>query len=190
MTYNFGFDIKEDYFNWLCEGVHIDQVERSYLLLARDLHAKKFYAVVPHDENRALDGIELREDYLGEMNLPEYCCADIDGDCSVFEMLIGLAKRIGFETRNPTDLRMKSDRVGYWFWEMIDNLGLMGFDDESYYELDGEDAVDDILEVLLRREYRSSGLGGLFPLRRASEDQRDVEIWYQMSAYLNENGSV
>lgn len=188
MTYNFGFDVEEDYFNWLCEGVHIDQVERSYLLLARDLHSTIFYAVVPHDENRALDGMELREDYLGEMNCPDY--VDIEGDCSVFEMLIGLAKRIGFETRNPTDLRMKSDRVGFWFWEMIDNLGLMDFDDDSYYELGGADAVDDILERLLNREYQSNGAGGLFPLRRAAEDQRGVEIWYQMSVYLNENGSV
>jgi hypothetical protein len=32
-----------------------------------------------------------------------------------------------------------------------------------------------------------SGLGGMFPLEDPREDQRAIEIWYQMMAYINEN---
>jgi hypothetical protein len=40
---------------------------------------------------------------------------------------------------------------------------------------------------LNRRLYTTSGYGGLFPLEEPKEDQRKVEIWYQMMAYLGEN---
>ena len=120
MYANYGFDIDQDYFAWLCEMVHIDQMERSYLNLAKDLHYRKFYALVNHDENRASDGIALRELYLREINYPKY--VTIDGDCSVLEMLIALAERIDYETCDPYDTNGPKYRTTYWFWEMIDNL--------------------------------------------------------------------
>ena len=128
-------DVYQDYFQWLCEMVHIDQEDRSYWILAKDLHQHPFYSLIPHDENRASDGLELREDYLHFINYPKY--VSIDGECTVFEMLVALARRMDFETSDPYDKDDYNDRTAYWFWEMMDNLGLIVFSDDCYVEYDG-----------------------------------------------------
>lgn len=181
---DFGFDIEQDYFAWLCEMVHIDQMDISYLALAKDLHHRKFYAIVPHDENRASDGKELREYYLREINYPKYL--EIEGECTIFEMLIALARRMDFETNDPYEIDETGDKTTYWFWEMIDNLGLSKFSDDAYYAYGGGREVDKILDKFLERRYSRNGNGGIFPLEMTKKDQRDVEIWYQMNSYLAE----
>lgn len=185
--YNRDFDLNQNYFEWLCDIVHADQVDRSWWLLMKDLHRRKFYALVPHDENRAEDGLDLRDEYIQDSWLPEYC--RIEGDCSVLEMLIGLARRIDFETSDPYG-NDQTDRTAYWFWEMVDNLGLMVFDDESYVEYRGFHHIDKIIDKFISRKYRRNGQGGLFPLLDTRKDQRQIEIWYQMSAYLAEREAV
>lgn len=181
------YDIQQDYFHWLCEMVHIEQEERSYWILAKDLHRKVFYPIIEHDENRALDGLELREQYMSDKSYVKYL--DMPDECSVLEMLIGLAQRMDFETSDPLEENYQ-DKTSYWFWEMIDNLGLIAFDDESYVDLEGQTYVDSIIDEFIERRYSPNGDGGLFPLRRSRNDQRNVEIWYQMSAYLTENEAV
>lgn len=176
-------DIRQYYFNWLCDLVHVDQIDRSYWLLAKDLYHRQFVSIVDHDENRAFDGMELRDECLRDLGYPKY--HGLDGPCSVLEMMVALAQRMDFETSDPYD-ENSCDRTAYWFWEMIDNLGLTPFDDDSYVDLEGQVYVDSIIDALVERRYSYSGYGGLFPLNRVDEDQRDVEIWYQMSAYLAE----
>ena len=189
MACGFGFNIEQDYFHWLCELVHIDQEERSYWLLAKDLYHAEFYALIERDENRAADGLELREEYLSETGYPDFI--DIHGECSVFEMIVGVARRIDFQTRDPFEEGGDScDRTAYWFWEMMENLGLTEFSDDVYMQVEGFDIVDSIINQLVERQYESDGNGGLFPLRYPAEDQRNTEIWYQMCAYLNEKKAV
>ena len=186
--YDYSIDVEQDYFNWLCDMVHIDQIERTYWLLAKDMYRKEFIVYIKHDDNRASDGIELREDFMRETNYNGYL--DMDRECSVLEMMIALARRMDFETSDPNDPTCLTDNTPYWFWEMIENLGLIDFDDSSYVELEGHTYVDWILEGLVNREYSASGDGGLFPLKGVCEDQREVEIWYQMCAYLMEHYEV
>lgn len=185
MCAGFGFDVEQDYFHWLCEIMDVERMDRSYWLLARDLFLTPFYSLVPHDENRAMDGVALREEYMDEINYPKY--VQIEGECSVFEMLVALARRIDFEMSDP--YVEKDDSVA-WFWTMIDNLGLSDFTDEHYVELDGMGEVERILSRFLERNYKRNGEGGLFPLTRSKADQRKVEIWYQMNEYLMENEAV
>ena len=177
-------DVEQWYFNWLCDLIHADQIDRSYYILMKDLHKKEFTSIVEHDENRAYDGMELREECLKELGYPKY--VTIDGPCSVLEMLIGLARRMDFETSDPYE-EEGHDRTTYWFWEMIENLGLTIFDDDSYVDMEGQIFVDSIVDRLVERRYEENGEGGIFPLRHTTEDQRDVEIWYQMHMYLAEN---
>ena len=188
MEHSYDYDIERDYFNWLCELVHIDQIERSYWLLAKDMYRKEFISFIEHDDNRASDGIELREDFMRETNCDGYL--DMDRGCSVLEMMIALARRMDFETSDPNDPYDAMDTTSYWFWEMVENLGLIEFDDSSYVDMDGQTYVDWILDGFINRQYESNGEGGLFPLKGCCEDQRDVEIWYQMSAYLMEHHEV
>jgi hypothetical protein len=70
-----------------------------------------------------------------------------------------------------------------WFWVLLNNLGLEQCNDESDYD---QNAVDILLDQLIWREYLEDGRGGLFPLERPAEDQRDVELWYQLNAYVVE----
>jgi hypothetical protein len=190
MIHDRDYDINQHYFEWLCELIHADQGDKGYWILMRDLHSKKFVSFIPHDENRAFDGLELREDYYREMWYPPYETIDgADGECTVLEMLIGLARRIDFETTDPYD-DDGTDKTVYWFWEMIDNLGLIKFDDESYVELGGFHYVHSIIDSFVKRKYKRNGYGGLFPLEKSHKDQRKIEIWYQMSAYLNEHQAV
>jgi len=94
--------------------------------------------------------------------------------CSFLEMLVALSRRLAFqEEREPRD----------WFWEMMDNLGLAKHTDDYDYS---EEEVNDILDRVIWRTYYTNGEGGLFPLRHASADQRHIELWYQMCAYLLE----
>ena len=187
---NFLQHIHGEYFQWLCEKVLINKGDDSYYILANTLHHKEFTQFVPNDENRAADGIELRKDYAREeteTDLEERAVLDIlSGPCTVFEMLIALAERISFilsETR-------ESDTTAERFWEMIDNIGLGEMSDGVYSEKGGAARVNHVIDILLNRKYDRRGRGGLFPLRKSKEDQRRVELWYQMSAYLEENHRI
>ncbi len=96
--------------------------------------------------------------------------------CSMLEMLIAFSRRLSFETEG-------APRV--WFWHMLENLDLAQFNDKEYNDLH-QRGIDAALDQVIWRTYSPDGYGGLFPLRHPREDQRDVEIWYQLSAYLME----
>lgn len=174
--------IKQDYFQWLCNIVEIGTENAPYWLLAKDLHSKEFVWYIPNDDNRAMDGEELREEYL-YTNHGGKKLRVVNGPCTMLEMLIALARRIGFEVSDPDD---DCDFTYKYFWELLGNLGLTMYHDDVYYELSGPEVCNSVLNILVNRDYCSNGEGGLFPLRNRVEDQRQVEIWYQMSAYINE----
>ena len=177
-------DLEQDYFHWLCEQIGVEHGDRSYWILAKELHRRIFVAYVEHDENRESDGEELRDEYLYETGFVKKY--SIEGECSLLEMLIALARQMDFETGDVYVENGNDNRTDIWFWEMMENLGLDEFDDARYGELGGRAYVGAIIDRLLDREYDADGHGGLFPLKHPIEDQRDVEIWYQMAAYLNE----
>lgn len=142
------------------------------------LHSTEFTFTIRLDENRAMDGIDLRRRFA---LLQE--CEDIvdylDGPCSVLEMMIALSIRIEESIMDDPNI---GDRTGQWFWGMIVNLGLGSMSDSRF----DKRVVDDILTRFLNRDYEPNGKGGLFTVRHCRQDLRDVEIWYQMSWYLDE----
>lgn len=172
-------DIRQDYFQWLVDKVHGE----NHLLLMKDLHERPFIAIVDNDNNRAYDGIELREDYIAEeLDEEDAWKMDMSAECSVLEMLIALAKEMDFQLAYDDE-----DRTDIHFWEMMENLNLTRFTDEEYVSEGGVYMVDAILTDFLTRDYEPDGRGGIFPLRNPTKDQRGVELWYQMQAYLGEN---
>jgi hypothetical protein len=149
----------------------------SYRKLFTFLHDVEFVHFVPHDENRADDGIALRYRYC-----QIHRCEDMEyylsGPCSVLEMMVALAIRC--EERIMCDFE-KGDRTAQWFWSMITSLGLGGMTDYNFNEW----VAGDIITRFLNREYDRDGKGGLFTIRRWNRDARDVEIWHQLLAYCN-----
>jgi hypothetical protein len=175
------------YLGWLVDivwrlGKEAREIESMDLILLEELDRIEFVPLIPNDDNRAADGIELRNTYLDHNRggiLP-----DIDGKpCSVLEMLIGLSYRLEFETAQSK--WEKSPRT--WFWILIDNLGIDYKHNRGLTTGDYIDKIRESVTLFVERRYLSSGIGGLFPLKRAKKDQKRVEIWYQMSEYMIEN---
>lgn len=176
-------ELFNEYFEWLTRPLQQIKSEQKYDLLLRRLHTIDFLWSVPNDDNRGLDGVQLREDFIDKSNLDIYCWSLLlNRPCTVLEMLIALSIRI----EDIMDDMGESSNPDGWFWEMIQNLGLLYYTDEYFYRLGGPMEVPKIVGVMLSRGYGRDGRGGLFPLRRPNLDQRKVELWYQMNAYLHE----
>lgn len=181
-------EVMQDYFFWLCDyiGANGEEVigqEKPYICLMEFLHNKTFVAFVHYDENRISDGEVLRKDFKEtSLYLPEdYEC--LDRPCTVLEVLVALARKMDDILNWDTS----KDQTPLYFWEFIQNLGLDRADDDVFYMPTNLIYVEEIIDQFVRRKYASDGRGGLFPLKHAKEDQREVEIWYQMAAYIQEN---
>jgi hypothetical protein len=173
--------VKSKYFRFLCGLVKRDRFPNKNGLL-KELHEIKFYSLVPNDDNRAEDGKQLREIFCEREGLQPLSLSQL-GDCSVLEMLIGLAYRLEDES---LDCRWEKSAAD-WFWILIDNLSMSRYTDSELLQPYNKDDVRTKIGIMLNRTYRSDGEGGLFPLRYPKHNQREVEIWYQMSAYILEN---
>ena len=184
------------YFHWLCSLVRLDNYcEKSWYILAKLLHNIEFYWTIPNDDNRATDGVKLREVwYTSIINEAEdlgvgmYVDTNaLNGPCTVLEMLIGLAIRI------EADI-MQNDAYGNrtyrWFWRMIGNLyeHRLGHFGDSDITSDDGDFITAMTMKCLDRDYFSDGSnGGLFPLfEPVDENQRETELWYQAQNWLKE----
>jgi hypothetical protein len=167
------------YFDFLC---NIVGRRNEYEELLKQLHRTEFYSLVPNDHNRGADGEHLREIFCDMMRLSTPIL--FNKPCSVLEMLIGLAHRLEFESAQSSWEKSPEE----WFWILLNNLGLDEYTNDEYFnDRDTLSRVDIILDIFLRRLYKRNGEGGLFPLRYPKENQRKVEIWYQMTAYILEN---
>lgn len=169
--------LDERYLEWLYLQVGLSKLKRgskTYWFLLKQLYVKEFVWIIPNDDNRLEDGRDLRLEFVRETYIHDPDPNWWGLGCSMLEMFIGLSRRLEFETDIPVD---------EWFWELIENLDLTKCDDDKKW--DPQD-VDNILDDVIWRTYEPDGRGGLFPLQDAQEDQRDVEIWYQQSAYVIE----
>lgn len=169
--------LDELYFEWLYSqicSVRLTNPSRTYWKLFKILFTKEFVWFVPNDDNRLEDGKQLRYEFLEASGIDKEDQDWLRQGCSFLELLIGLSRRLAFET--------SSDPIR-WFWEMLENLGLNELNDRVHIP---RDVVEEKLDRVIWRTYKFNGSGGLFPLQRARQDQRDVELWYQLSAYILE----
>lgn len=169
--------LDELYFKWLYRQV--DDISESnptytYWRLLKLLYTKEFVWFVPNDDNRIEDGKDLRYEFIDDERLQNVDPSWANMGCSMLELLVGLSRKLSFEAEGP---------VQYWFWQLIENLGLYRYNDRLAFS---DVTIEEILDRVIFRTYKYDGSGGLFPLREAKEDQRQVELWYQMSAYVLE----
>lgn len=176
--------LKESYLKYLYGIIFRHPSEANYWLLVNCLFKIPFYWSVPNDDNRAEDGKVFRNDFsLAWFNTFYIWWEE---ECTVLEMLVGLANRMEDVLENP----MKPERLGDWFILLISNLGFKTFTDENWSS-DKECLIHERIDILLKRQYDPSGAGGLFPLEeRRVKDQRKVEIWYQMMSYIDESFDI
>ena len=160
-----------EYFDCLYKLVCDERFEKnlSYHKLLSYLYDTEFIYILEKDGNRACDGIDFRH-YYG--------CTDTR-PCSVLEMMIALAYKVEDTIMDDPDA---GNRMGQWFWNMIVNLELGHMCDSRF------DAkyTERVVRRFLNREYDPNGRGGLFTVD-TQYDMREIEIWYQLMFYLDEN---
>ena len=137
-----------------------------------------FKVLVPRDDNRWNDGLDLRDEFLDHIQdraLDRE--AERDHDVSLLEMLVGLAARARLLTGMDES---------EWFSIFLKNLGVDQFSDRTFNTITRTKARR-ALRQFNDRTYKANGKGGLFPLTMPLTDQRDVELWYQLGAYIREH---
>lgn len=163
--------MRDDYYAWLLDKVNVLHGEyENYSLLVQYLYANDFRYVLNMDANRAKGGLALRSIYA--MQAGVYTEDVKEGSCSILEMLVALGENMYMYTDIPTSK---------WFWEMMENLGLMIYDDRDYDEFE----VSRKINAWMDRDFTQSGQGSIFPLPdEFTGDSRSMEIWNQMNKYL------
>ena len=169
------------YFKWLLNFVCDSREEIYYRMVFEDLFNKDFFWLIDYDENLAIYGLDLRNQFLesSETYRKMYdIYGGFDKNCSILEMMIALS--ILIEDKIMTNY--EENNTPKWFWEMFNSLGLRNYDDISY----DEPEVDEILEKFLNRRYQTNGRGGLFTVQNSQKDMTKMDIWMQMNAFLIE----
>lgn len=174
-----GEPLDEQYLTWLYSlvaPVRLKNPRRTYWSLASQLHSKEFVWFVPNDDNRLEDGRALRDEFLHAREIENPDPDWLDLGCSMLELLLGLSRRLSFEGEGEPRA---------WFWHLLDVVDLQKYNDYVYDD-EARREIDDALDQIIHRTYAADGRGGLFPLRNPQHDQREVELWYQLNAYLVE----
>lgn len=170
------------YLHWLIRKNGLTRYSR----LCSILFHSRFYSRIPMDDNRAGDGLYMRNAYISSHALnTDPLTYHLDGECSVLEFLIAFADRVEEAVSYTHDRR-------YWLSYFLTNMGLIDFDDRFFEdnpgrELDIESAVDERVHILLDRRYAPNGCnGGLFVMKDPNVDIRPMEYWWQMQHYVQE----
>lgn len=181
-------ELNETYFRWLCADAFTDAQEAAtFEGVARELHDIPFYWTMWLDENRAGDALSFRQsDFLSFYNQEALLNMDqlwlgqwATASPSVFEVLLGIARRWSFYYENPPN---------YYFGIMFSNLGLFIYPGDSLLTVAKED-IRNKMDTWMNRQFRSNGIGSPFPVHRALDiiDMRTLDIWGQMNAYSAEH---
>ena len=176
-------------------------IRDSYLKLLISLFETPFTWSVLHDENRAEDGLKLREIYINEL---EECGDEPHGiyeagpDCTLLEMFLALAIRCGSELMYDPSVGEQVDR---WFFMMMDNQKLNYLDNNHW----DEERFNYICEHFCERKYGPNGEFCAFfvpengqimdknsqildknshKIDKNSQKWRKMELAYQMNYYI------
>lgn len=176
----------DPYFDWLCIFVGLNKSipGRNYNELVNALHHMEFKPKLQMDTNRGADGLQLRVEFMNEHG--PWGSATNRGPCTMLEFLVALSRRMSFLTYGEGN----HGQTEYYFWKLIGNLGLKKVTDDKWHFINGDFFTEDAVWRVNERQYMPDGSGGLFPLKRPNQDQRTVEIWYQMNAWLMENSNI
>lgn len=166
--------IEEEFFEWIYQFVG----GRGYRKLLHILYDQEFFTTDPLDDNRLVDGIQLRYRFGYEANIPKSVMnKKFDTNtCSILEMMLALAIRMEDDIMGDPDY---GDRTIMWFWMMIKSLGLYDMKDDNI----DYDYIHHTIARFLNKDYEYDGSGSLFTVKNINKDMRDLDIWYQMCLF-------
>jgi len=165
---------EDRYLVWLEE--HAMGQDRSYDELLDYLYTKPFFYLIPMDDNRVKDGLDLRDKF--ESGFGDRLA---EKSCSMLELMLALAYRcegIMVDMHDP-DFHRNPSR---WVRIMLKSLGLVDMVN-GYFDYDvAECVIDDFIE----HRYSYYGEGSLFVVKNPKYDMRKADLWYQASWYMSE----
>ena len=118
----------DEYFEWLKQLVSYPNTNVSFDNLFKTLHNRIFIYTIPMDENRYMDGLQLRYRFFLRTGIN---VMDDRRPCSMLEMMAALSWRI---EEDIMDNPVIGNRTPQWFWHMIAVMGLNGQYDGNFNE--------------------------------------------------------
>ena len=173
-------EISQAYFEWLIKQIR-NRSMKSYLGLFEILHNKEFVWTVAGDQHRVRDAMDLRVDFLNyrtDISRKDVAAFkdEMINSATMLELIISLSRRVSFNSFKGTP--------DEWAWKLLSNIGLnLKYDPLTDRAIR---KIDEILDTVIWRTYDRHGVGGFFPVENHPDDQRQVELWYQMNYYLIE----
>lgn len=169
--------IRNDYFSWLYDLVYLDN---NHWLLLGLLHGVEFTWSVDMDQNRAIEGVNLRSEFADTCDyFRDDVGAALSGPCTVLEMLVAMCRRC--EDDIMYDPKM-GDRTAVWFWDIISNLGLLEVCDDGYFD---ENFVLERVRMFIERRFHPDQEGCPFlGIKYTDYEVKNTEFWSMMQSYL------
>lgn len=159
------FEWPDNYYIWLCDLIDLETHSGNSNLISF-LYDTEFTWSVPRDNNRAHDGIDLRQDYISEY---QYDDGEwVEDACSWLEMLIALARRIRVEIMPDFDIG-----IDEWFWKIVHIWG-PNFEDEK--------CVKKCVKNVCKTQNR-----GFCVKNFEKTDISETDIWRQVQFWLAKN---
>lgn len=178
-------DVEDLYFKWLSTLVFPnEEIQRNYIELLNLLHEIRYVwdPNIPLDENRYIDGLNLRESFSYKSKIPSDIVQNsIQGPCNILEMICALGIRIDNDIM--ATYYTGYDHGYFWIQKMLKNLNILQYDDLNF----DEDAIRLKIDNFLHRKYSENGFGGLFYIPNSEKDMRSMNIWDQMCYYIYVN---
>ena len=161
------------YYIWLLDKVNFDKHQDMSKLL-QYLHNKEYTWDIWTDEDRAEDGFALRRLFEKETDYLDY--SPLEKPCSVLEMLVAFADRI------DKDVMDEEYGLPYWFWIMIENLGLIECTDEVFEAKKVNSVLDNWLNGLTKNDFKS----GIFTVKSGKKSEDSTDEWFRMQKWIAE----
>lgn len=176
--------IQEDYLNSYvmpfleCDNPRVDPKKWSRLIVL--LSSLEFAMPGPNhiteDTNRIGDAIWFRKRWhIGAGYSDEEIKEFLAQRVSILEIMCSLAEQCEKILRTAES----GDRTAWWFWSMVDSMGLADETNDNFHPI----AVRDAVNRVNYREYGYCGDGGLFCVPNADTDFRNIELWIQAMRY-------
>jgi len=168
---------KKSYYKWLCERSGLEGP------LARFLFETDYVWSIEDDENRAKDGIRLREVYSEEVGsdlsdvLKDKLKKSIHGKCSVFELLVSLAEHIDAMV-NVDEEPMTPIFVGL----MLENLGLDTFDEEDF-----DNDPEKITKIWKGKVSEKVLHEKILKIKSVTKCGKPQSLWMKLNDWVDEN---
>ena len=162
------------YYIWLINMIDFENGHENCSKLLQYLHSKEYIWKEWLDENRAEDGLALRARFEKDTDYLDY--SPLEKPCSVLEMMVAFAERI------DRDVMDSEYGTPYWFWIMIENLGLKDCTDDVFDAKKVNLVLDSWLNGLTKNNLKS----GIFTIKSGKKPDSSEDEWFRMQRWISE----